>query len=85
MKSQRRLIGIGVHASYNPNSGAALLAIGILDAVSAGVLLYAGIVELLVHDYMHGELARAKPGRVGVAVASLFAGAICMSVLGKWA
>lgn len=43
-------IGIGVHSSYNPNSGAALLSIGILDSISAGILLYAGLVELLYHD-----------------------------------
>lgn len=40
-------IGVGVHNGYNPNSDAALLSIGVLDAVSAGILLYAGLVELL--------------------------------------
>lgn len=39
-----------MHSSYNPNSGAALLSIGILDSISAGILLYAGLVELLYHD-----------------------------------
>lgn len=43
-------IGIGVHASYNPNSGAALLSIGVLDAISAGILIYAGLIEMLHHD-----------------------------------
>lgn len=74
-----------MHSAYNPNSGAALLAIGILDAISGGVLLYAGIVELLVHDFMLGELAHARAGTVGVALASVVAGMVCMSVLGKWA
>jgi hypothetical protein len=32
-------IGIGVHESYNVNGKAALLSIGILDAISAGILL----------------------------------------------
>jgi len=43
-------IGMGVHASYNPNSGAALLSIGVLDSISAGILIYGGIVECLCHD-----------------------------------
>lgn len=43
-------IGMGVHASYNPNSGASLLSIGILDSISAGILIYGGIVECLYHD-----------------------------------
>ena len=43
-------IGIGVHAGYNPNSGSALLSIGILDSISAGILIYAGIIEMLHHD-----------------------------------
>lgn len=43
-------IGMGVHAGYNPNSGAALLSIGVLDSVSAGILIYAGLVEMLAHD-----------------------------------
>ena len=36
-------IGIGVHHAYNPNSPAALLSIGILQSISAGILLYSGI------------------------------------------
>ncbi|GAA5976678.1 hypothetical protein JCM10908_005592 [Rhodotorula pacifica] len=78
-------IGMGVHASYNPNSGASLLSIGILDAISAGVLIYSGIVECLYHDFMHGNLARASLGRVLTALFFVLAGSLCMAVLGKWA
>lgn len=48
-------IGIGVHSGYNPNSGAALLSIGILDSISAGILIYAGLVE------MYGLSSFAQP------------------------
>jgi zinc transporter 1/2/3 len=104
-------IGMGVHGSYNANSPEALLSIGVLDSISAGLLLYSGIVEMcvpsvavgyplccaantsshalavdrLVHDFMHGELASARPSRVLIAFASLLSGALCMSVLGVWA
>ncbi|EJD48603.1 Zip-domain-containing protein [Auricularia subglabra TFB-10046 SS5] len=77
-------IGISLHASYNPNSTTALLTTGVLDALSAGVLMYAGIVELLVHDFMHGELAHARSVNVAAAASALLAGTIAMSVLGKW-
>ncbi|GAA5968737.1 hypothetical protein JCM8115_002075 [Rhodotorula mucilaginosa] len=78
-------IGMGVHATYNPNSGASLLSIGVLDSISAGILIYTGIVECLYHDFMHGSLARAGLGRVSAALFFVFAGSLCMAVLGKWA
>ncbi|GAA5896588.1 hypothetical protein JCM8208_004240 [Rhodotorula glutinis] len=78
-------IGIGVHSMYNPNSGAALLSIGILDSISAGILIYAGLVEMLAHDFMQGELAHARLPKVLAGFFFLLAGSLCMSVLGKWA
>ncbi|GAA5990511.1 hypothetical protein JCM5350_000543 [Sporobolomyces pararoseus] len=78
-------IGMGVHATYNPNSGASLLSIGILDSISAGILIYGGIVECLYHDFMHGSLARASNSRVFAALFFVLAGSLCMAVLGKWA
>jgi hypothetical protein len=41
-------IGIGLHSVYNPNSSAALLSSGVLDSISAGILVYAGLVEMYV-------------------------------------
>lgn len=35
---------------YNPNSATANIVSGVLDALSAGVLIYTGLVELLAHD-----------------------------------
>ncbi|BGP17101.1 hypothetical protein JCM10213_003880 [Rhodosporidiobolus nylandii] len=78
-------IGIGLHGSWNPNSGAALLSIGILDSISAGILIYAGIVEMLYHDFMHGQLATARWPKAFAALFFVFSGSLCMSVLGKWA
>jgi zinc transporter 1/2/3 len=46
-------IGIGVHHAYNPNSPAALLSIGILQSISAGILLYSGIGQ-----YALGEMGQ---------------------------
>lgn len=45
-------IGLGVRTTYNPDSANALIVSGVLDALSAGVLLYTGLVELLAHDFL---------------------------------
>lgn len=56
-------IGIAVHSGYNPNSGAALLSIGVLDAISAGILIYAGIIEMLYHDVSISLVSVDDPSR----------------------
>ena len=39
-------IGLGVRATYNPDSTAPLIVSGILYSLSAGVLVYTGLVEV---------------------------------------
>jgi zinc transporter 1/2/3 len=41
------LPGIAIRESFNENSTSALLATGILDSLSAGVLLYVVLVQLM--------------------------------------
>lgn len=45
-------IGLGLRATYDPSSQIALLVSGILDAISSGILLYTGLVELLAHEFL---------------------------------
>ncbi|THV91559.1 Zip-domain-containing protein [Aureobasidium pullulans] len=78
-------IGIGVLNQFNGNDPSTIIAIGTLDALSAGILIYVGLVEMLAHDWMHGELSRAPMRQVIPAAISLVAGLVLMSVLGKWA
>ncbi|KAG9815612.1 Zip-domain-containing protein, partial [Aureobasidium melanogenum] len=78
-------IGIGVLNQFNGNDPSTIIAIGTLDALSAGILLYVGLVEMLAHDWMHGELSKAPLRHVIPAAVSLIAGLVLMSVLGKWA
>ncbi|KAG9571143.1 Zip-domain-containing protein, partial [Aureobasidium melanogenum] len=78
-------IGIGVLNQFNGNDPSTIIAIGTLDALSAGILLYVGLVEMLAHDWMHGELSKAPLRHVIPATISLIAGLVLMSVLGKWA
>jgi hypothetical protein len=39
-------IGLGVRHSYTPNGATASIVSGILDALSAGILIYTGLVEV---------------------------------------
>ena len=39
-------IGLGVRTSYNPGSTTASIVSGVLDSLSAGVLVYTGLVEV---------------------------------------
>jgi zinc transporter 1/2/3 len=78
-------IGIGVLDRFNGNDPSTLIAIGTLDALSAGILAWVGIVEMLARDWMHGPLLNSSVVRTLVAMTALVAGMILMSVLGKWA
>lgn len=39
-------VGLGVRNSYNPESVTSSIVAGILDAISAGILVYTGLVEV---------------------------------------
>jgi zinc transporter 1/2/3 len=78
-------IGIGVLNSFNGNDPSTIVAIGTLDALSAGILAWVGIVEMLARDWMHGRLLTASFARSAVALFALVCGMVLMSVLGKWA
>jgi zinc transporter 1/2/3 len=38
--------GLGVRTTYNPGTAKASIVSGVLDALSAGILLYTGLVEV---------------------------------------
>lgn len=84
-------IGIGVLQKFNGNDKSTLIAIGTLDALSAGILVWVGVVEMWAADWMvgsHGhraELADADMLTVILAGFGLVAGMAIMSLLGKWA
>lgn len=78
-------IGIGVRNHFNGSDKNTLIALGTLDAFSAGILVWVGLVEMLAHDWLYGELRRASLWRTLAAGASLVSGMVLMGVLGKWA
>ncbi|KAJ9660911.1 high-affinity Zn(2+) transporter zrt1 [Neophaeococcomyces mojaviensis] len=80
-------IGIGVLNEFNGNDQSTVLTIGVLDALSAGVLLWVGVVDMWGRDWAvsGGEMVEAGFGKVTVGLLSLILGMVLMSVLGKWA
>lgn len=75
-----------MRAGFNASSTSALLATGILDSLSAGVLLYVVLVQLLTpmftdSDWLHG---RCWPLQAA-AFAAFYSGAGVMAAIGKWA
>lgn len=80
-------IGIGVLSNFNGNDRDTIIAIGTLDALSAGILVWVAVVEMWAEDWLrgHGELLRTSPTVTFLAGSGLVAGMVIMSVLGKWA
>lgn len=80
-------IGIGVLNQFNGNDESTILTIAVLDALSAGVLLWVGVIDMWGRDWVvtGGEMVDASAGKVVLGLGSLVAGLVLMSVLGKWA
>lgn len=78
-------IGIGVLNQFNGNDPSTIIAIGTLDAFSAGILIWIGIIEMWAHDWLHGPLATASAIKTFTSFVCLILGFVLMSLLGKWA
>ncbi|EGX43752.1 hypothetical protein AOL_s00215g488 [Orbilia oligospora ATCC 24927] len=78
-------IGLGLRGSYNPGSFTANVVSGILDSLSAGILIYTGLVELLARDFLF-DPKRTRDGRkLAFMLTCTLLGAGLMALLGKWA
>lgn len=78
-------IGLGVRTTYNSGSFTANVVSGVLDAISAGILIYTGLVELLARDFLFDPHRTQDDKRLTFMVCSLLLGAGIMALLGKWA
>lgn len=77
-------IGIGVLGHFNGNDKSTVIALGTIDALSAGVLAWTGIVDMWVADWINGKLKNAPFWETLLSLIALVAGIILMSFLGKW-
>ncbi|KAK8711862.1 hypothetical protein V6N13_147122 [Hibiscus sabdariffa] len=77
-------IGIGITNIYDESSPTALIVEGLLNATSAGILIYMALVDLLAADFMNPKLQNNGLLQIGASV-SLLLGATLMSLLAIWA
>ncbi|SCV05096.1 LANO_0G18382g1_1 [Lachancea nothofagi CBS 11611] len=78
-------IGLGVRTTYNGNSFTVNIVSGVLDAISAGILIYTGLVELLARDFIFDENRTNDIPKLLFMVTCTLFGAGIMALLGKWA
>ncbi|KAI3733599.1 hypothetical protein L6452_13043 [Arctium lappa] len=77
-------LGIGLSKTYKENSPSALITVGLLNASSAGLLIYMAMVDLLAADFMGPKLQGSIKLQIKSYVAVLL-GAGGMSIMAKWA
>lgn len=79
-------LGIWLHSLYDPQSEAGLLMVGITNAVSSGLLLFAGLVQLIAEDFLSDRSYESlKGGRRIEACLAVGLGGLLMAAVGAWA
>ena len=79
-------IGLAVHTLYDPSSQFGLLTVGIVNAISSGLLLYAGLVQLVAEDFLSDHSYSELKGQRRVqACAAVVAGSLLMALVGAFA
>ncbi|KAK0624574.1 Zinc/iron permease [Bombardia bombarda] len=79
-------IGLFVHRFYDPMSQTGLLMVGFMNAISSGLLLFAGLVQLLAEDFLSERSYKALHGQRRVyAFIAVVLGAALMSAVGAFA
>ncbi|PRQ27962.1 putative zinc/iron permease [Rosa chinensis] len=68
----------------NPNSAGALVTEGILDSMSAGILVYMALVDLIAADFLRKRMSCNFRLQI-LSYCLLFLGAGSMSLLAIWA
>ncbi|XP_010449310.1 PREDICTED: fe(2+) transport protein 2-like [Camelina sativa] len=77
-------LGIALSNIYRDNSPTALVTIGLLNACSAGMLIYMALVDLLATEFMGSMLQGSVKLQIKCFVAALL-GCAVMSVVALWA
>ncbi|KAL3692348.1 hypothetical protein R1sor_005999 [Riccia sorocarpa] len=77
-------LGIGIASSYNENGQVALIVEGTFDSISAGILIYMSLVDLIAADFLSKRMKCDRKLQI-FSYLSLFSGAAAMSALAIWA
>lgn len=79
-------VGLGIRMMCNPGSMLASLVSGILDSLSAGILMYAGFVELLAHEFLfRPDMGETSIWKLLYALTCMMLGYGAVAIQGKWA
>lgn len=79
-------IGMIMAQTFQENSVEALITQGVFDAISAGILIYDGLVNLLTMQITkNSEFHQYAFGKKALIFISLWFGAACMAIIGIWA
>lgn len=79
-------IGLFVRDSYDPESASGLITVGIFNAISSGLLIYAALVDLLAEDFLSEEAQKVLTKSLRIQAFSwVMLGAAAMSVVGAFA
>ncbi len=79
-------LGLWMHELYDPAGTTGLLSVGITNAISSGLLLFAGLVELLAEDFLSDRSYEMLRGKRRIeACVSVAAGGILMAIVGAFA
>ncbi|TVY39305.1 Zinc-regulated transporter [Lachnellula subtilissima] len=78
-------IGLGLRNTYDAGSTTANIVSGVLDATSAGILIYTGLVELLARDFLFNPELTRDSKRLVFMVVCVYLGVAIMALLGNWA
>ncbi|KAL9170856.1 hypothetical protein ABFS82_04G173800 [Erythranthe guttata] len=77
-------LGLALSSTYKENSPRSLITVGLLNASSAGLLIYMALVDLLAADFMGPKLQGSIKLQIKSYIAVLL-GAGGMSLMAKWA
>jgi len=78
-------IGIGISSSFNQNSVTNLITQGVLDSLSAGILLYDGLVNIVAPHFASKKFQSSSDLSQLCQTVALWLGAGTMALIGRWA
>ena len=79
-------LGIWLQGMYDPQSQVGLLMVGITNAISSGLLLFAGLVQLIAEDFLSDRSYETLQGRRRMeACVAVGLGGLLMGVVGAFA
>ncbi len=78
-------IGIGVRFQYNDNAYGTIISQGVLDGISAGILIFDGIANIIVPHFNKESYLDSSNAKMAAEYALFCTGAGVMSYIGRYA